>query len=147
MCSQPWPGTTADPESRGGEMVSCLPSAPSVPRLEQGRSESGTERAFYRPPASLSTALSRHCAGSENSLKFTIYSSVKIKKLYFFSLNIKAVHQFYSFMCCFRPSGSLIASSQRHPNKHSVVFMEKNGLLHGDFTLPFSKDQAKACSD
>lgn len=44
---------------------------------------------------------------------------------------------------CFRPSGSLIASTQRHPNKHSVVFMEKNGLLHGDFTLPFSKDQVK----
>uniref|UniRef100_A0A8C6KL75 Elongator complex protein 1 n=1 Tax=Nothobranchius furzeri TaxID=105023 RepID=A0A8C6KL75_NOTFU len=44
---------------------------------------------------------------------------------------------------CWKPSGSLIASSQRHPNKHSVVFMEKNGLLHGDFTLPFSKDQAK----
>lgn len=44
---------------------------------------------------------------------------------------------------CFRPSGSLMASTQRHPNKHSVVFMEKNGLLHGDFTLPFSRDQAK----
>ncbi|XP_067456105.1 elongator complex protein 1 isoform X2 [Thunnus thynnus] len=44
---------------------------------------------------------------------------------------------------CWKPSGSLIASTQRHPNKHSVVFMEKNGLLHGDFTLPFSKDQAK----
>ncbi|MED6277570.1 putative elongator complex protein 1, partial [Characodon lateralis] len=44
---------------------------------------------------------------------------------------------------CWKPSGSLIASSQRHPNKHSVVFMEKNGLLHGDFTLPFSKDQVK----
>uniref|UniRef100_A0A3Q3F7Y9 Elongator complex protein 1 n=1 Tax=Labrus bergylta TaxID=56723 RepID=A0A3Q3F7Y9_9LABR len=43
---------------------------------------------------------------------------------------------------CWKPSGSLIASTQRHPNKHSVVFMEKNGLLHGDFTLPFSKDQA-----
>ncbi|XP_062847026.1 putative elongator complex protein 1 isoform X2 [Trichomycterus rosablanca] len=42
-----------------------------------------------------------------------------------------------------KPSGSLIASTQRHPNKHSVVFMEKNGLLHGDFTLPFSKDQVK----
>uniref|UniRef100_A0AAR2LJA7 Elongator complex protein 1 n=1 Tax=Pygocentrus nattereri TaxID=42514 RepID=A0AAR2LJA7_PYGNA len=40
-------------------------------------------------------------------------------------------------------TGSLIASTQRHPNKHSVVFMEKNGLLHGDFTLPFAKDQAK----
>lgn len=64
--------------------------------------------------------------------------------MYFFSMNIKAVRRFYSFMCRFRPSGSLIASSQRHPNKHSVVFMEKNGLLHGDFTLPFSKDQAKA---
>lgn len=44
---------------------------------------------------------------------------------------------------CWKPSGSLIASSQRHPNKHSVVFMEKNGLLHGDFTLPFAKEQAK----
>uniref|UniRef100_A0A3B4TT37 Elongator complex protein 1 n=1 Tax=Seriola dumerili TaxID=41447 RepID=A0A3B4TT37_SERDU len=41
------------------------------------------------------------------------------------------------------PSGSLIASTQRHPNKHSVVFMEKNGLMHGDFTLPFNKDQAR----
>ncbi|XP_031424858.1 elongator complex protein 1 isoform X2 [Clupea harengus] len=44
---------------------------------------------------------------------------------------------------CWKPSGSLIASTQRHPNKHSVVFLEKNGLLHGDFTLPLHKDQAK----
>nr|XP_061793334.1 elongator complex protein 1-like [Nerophis lumbriciformis] len=44
---------------------------------------------------------------------------------------------------CWKPSGSLLASTQRHPNKHSVVFMEKNGLLHGDFTLPLKKDQAK----
>uniref|UniRef100_A0A8D3DMJ3 Elongator complex protein 1 n=1 Tax=Scophthalmus maximus TaxID=52904 RepID=A0A8D3DMJ3_SCOMX len=42
-----------------------------------------------------------------------------------------------------KPSGSLIASTRRHPNKHSVVFLEKNGLLHGDFTLPLGKDQAK----
>ncbi|XP_072524985.1 elongator complex protein 1 [Salminus brasiliensis] len=44
---------------------------------------------------------------------------------------------------CWKPSGSLIASTQRHPNKHSVVFMEKNGLLHGEFTLPFAKEQVK----
>uniref|UniRef100_A0A8C7IL55 Elongator complex protein 1 n=1 Tax=Oncorhynchus kisutch TaxID=8019 RepID=A0A8C7IL55_ONCKI len=44
---------------------------------------------------------------------------------------------------CWKPSGSLIAATQRHPNKHSVVFMEKNGLLHGDFTLPFGKEQVK----
>ncbi|KAK3526535.1 hypothetical protein QTP70_030761 [Hemibagrus guttatus] len=44
---------------------------------------------------------------------------------------------------CWKPSGSLIACTQRHPNKYSVVFMEKNGLLHGDFTLPFAKDQVK----
>uniref|UniRef100_A0A8C1XJA5 Elongator complex protein 1 n=1 Tax=Cyprinus carpio TaxID=7962 RepID=A0A8C1XJA5_CYPCA len=44
---------------------------------------------------------------------------------------------------CWRPSGSLITSTQRHPNKHSVVFMEKNGLLHGDFNLPFGKEQVK----
>uniref|UniRef100_A0A3P9L654 Elongator complex protein 1 n=1 Tax=Oryzias latipes TaxID=8090 RepID=A0A3P9L654_ORYLA len=44
---------------------------------------------------------------------------------------------------CWKPSGSLLTSSQRQPNKHSVVFLEKNGLLHGDFTLPFAKDRAK----
>ncbi|XP_069025578.1 LOW QUALITY PROTEIN: elongator complex protein 1 [Embiotoca jacksoni] len=44
---------------------------------------------------------------------------------------------------CWKPSGSLIASTRRHPNKHSVVFMEKNGLLHGDFTLPFGADRVK----
>ncbi|XP_047675871.1 elongator complex protein 1 [Tachysurus fulvidraco] len=44
---------------------------------------------------------------------------------------------------CWKPSGSLIACTQRHLNKYSVVFMEKNGLLHGDFTLPFAKDQVK----
>ncbi|XP_077589151.1 elongator complex protein 1 [Stigmatopora nigra] len=44
---------------------------------------------------------------------------------------------------CWKPSGSLMASTRRHPNKHSVVFMEKNGLLHGDFTLPLQKDQSK----
>uniref|UniRef100_H3D601 Elongator complex protein 1 n=1 Tax=Tetraodon nigroviridis TaxID=99883 RepID=H3D601_TETNG len=44
---------------------------------------------------------------------------------------------------CWKPSGSLIASTRRHPNKHSVVFLEKNGLLHGDFTLPLGRDRAK----
>ncbi|KAG8320616.1 hypothetical protein J6590_064367 [Homalodisca vitripennis] len=34
-----------------------------------------------------------------------------------------------------RPTG-LIALSQRLPNKHVICFMEKNGLKHGDFTLP-----------
>ncbi|XP_065671082.1 putative elongator complex protein 1 isoform X2 [Hydra vulgaris] len=36
-----------------------------------------------------------------------------------------------------RPSGNLIACSQRKPNKHDVIFLEKNGLQHGQFTLPF----------
>ncbi|XP_066576528.1 elongator complex protein 1 isoform X2 [Amia ocellicauda] len=44
---------------------------------------------------------------------------------------------------CWKPSGSLIAATQRKPNKHDVVFLEKNGLLHGEFTLPLGKDQAK----
>ncbi|XP_054842373.1 elongator complex protein 1 [Eublepharis macularius] len=42
-----------------------------------------------------------------------------------------------------KPSGSLIASSQEKANKHDVVFFEKNGLLHGEFTLPFQKGQVK----
>nr|XP_056704911.1 elongator complex protein 1 [Euleptes europaea] len=42
-----------------------------------------------------------------------------------------------------RPFGILIASSQVKANKHDVVFFEKNGLLHGEFTLPFQKGQVK----
>ncbi|XP_069834097.1 elongator complex protein 1 isoform X2 [Dendropsophus ebraccatus] len=38
-----------------------------------------------------------------------------------------------------KPSGSLIASTQSKPNKHDVIFFEKNGLVHGEFTLPFAK--------
>mmetsp|Transcript_9953 Transcript_9953/g.30084 ORF Transcript_9953/g.30084 Transcript_9953/m.30084 type:complete len:307 (-) Transcript_9953:9-929(-) len=37
-----------------------------------------------------------------------------------------------------RPSGNLIASTQRLPNRHDVVFFERNGLRHGEFTLPFA---------
>uniref|UniRef100_A0A4W3IE94 Elongator complex protein 1 n=1 Tax=Callorhinchus milii TaxID=7868 RepID=A0A4W3IE94_CALMI len=44
---------------------------------------------------------------------------------------------------CWKPSGSLIASTQRKPNKHNVVFFERNGLVHGEFSLPFDKDQVK----
>ncbi|XP_042304851.1 elongator complex protein 1 isoform X2 [Sceloporus undulatus] len=42
-----------------------------------------------------------------------------------------------------KPSGSLIASTQDKANKQDVVFFEKNGLLHGEFTLPFQKGQTK----
>ncbi|KAJ7335942.1 hypothetical protein JRQ81_013883 [Phrynocephalus forsythii] len=42
-----------------------------------------------------------------------------------------------------KPSGSLIASTQDKANKHDVVFFEKNGLLHGEFSLPFEKGQVK----
>ncbi|KAM3939198.1 elongator complex protein 1 [Leptodactylus fuscus] len=38
-----------------------------------------------------------------------------------------------------KPSGSLIASTQSKPNKHDVIFFEKNGLVHGEFTLPYAK--------
>eukprot|EP00842_Homolaphlyctis_polyrhiza_P004259 jgi/Hompol1/4834/HPOL_003925-RA len=39
-----------------------------------------------------------------------------------------------------RPSGNLIASTQRLPHRHDVVFFERNGLRHGEFTLRDSKD-------
>ncbi|KAI7853743.1 IKI3 family-domain-containing protein [Circinella umbellata] len=34
-----------------------------------------------------------------------------------------------------RPSGNLIVSSQRLPHRHDIVFIERNGLRHGEFTL------------
>jgi len=44
---------------------------------------------------------------------------------------------------CWRPSGNLIASSQRLPNKYVVAFFEKNGLRHGEFLLPFAQNECK----
>lgn len=38
-----------------------------------------------------------------------------------------------------KPTGNLIASTRKLPNKHTVAFFEKNGLLHREFTLPFDK--------
>lgn len=34
-----------------------------------------------------------------------------------------------------RPSGNLIAASQHSAKKHDIIFFEKNGLRHGEFTL------------
>ena len=38
-----------------------------------------------------------------------------------------------------RPSGNLIASTQRKPHRHDVIFYESNGLRHGEFTLRAEK--------
>ncbi|KAK8379674.1 hypothetical protein O3P69_019574 [Scylla paramamosain] len=37
-----------------------------------------------------------------------------------------------------KPSGSIIASTQTTATKHEVAFVEKNGLKHGGFVLPFA---------
>ena len=42
---------------------------------------------------------------------------------------------------CWKPSGSLIATSQRKVHRHDIVFFELNGLQHGEFSLPFQQDQ------
>ncbi|KAL2911621.1 putative elongator complex protein 1 [Polyrhizophydium stewartii] len=39
-----------------------------------------------------------------------------------------------------RPSGNLIAATQRLPHRHDVVFFERNGLRHGEFTLRNAAD-------
>lgn len=39
-----------------------------------------------------------------------------------------------------RPSGNLIVSTQRLPHRHDVVFFERNGLRHGEFTLRETED-------
>ena len=50
---------------------------------------------------------------------------------------------FHCFLYLFRPSGSLIASSQRKPHRHEIIFFERNGLRHGEFILPFDKMEVK----
>ncbi|KAG8235344.1 hypothetical protein J437_LFUL015853 [Ladona fulva] len=40
-----------------------------------------------------------------------------------------------------KPSGSLVAAVQRLPNKHMIIFFEKNGLKHGEFIMPFKPQE------
>nr|CAD7595063.1 unnamed protein product [Timema genevievae] len=42
-----------------------------------------------------------------------------------------------------RPSGNLLATTQQLPNKYIVAFFEKNGLRHGEFSLPFCSSERK----
>lgn len=42
-----------------------------------------------------------------------------------------------------KPSGNLIASTQRLPHRHDVVFFERNGLRHNEFTLPFKASEVQ----
>ena len=39
-----------------------------------------------------------------------------------------------------KPSGTLMAATVRHPNKYEVAFFEKNGLGHGGFRLQLAED-------
>ncbi|KAK0173969.1 hypothetical protein PV328_007099 [Microctonus aethiopoides] len=45
-----------------------------------------------------------------------------------------------------KPSGNLIATTQRLPNKHVVALFEKNGLRHRDFSLPFHVNEVEVMS-
>ena len=40
-----------------------------------------------------------------------------------------------------KPSGSLIATCLRKPNKHVISFFELNGLMHGEFGLQFGTEE------
>ncbi|KAG8198001.1 hypothetical protein JTE90_029395 [Oedothorax gibbosus] len=44
---------------------------------------------------------------------------------------------------CWKPFANLIACSQQCPNKHKVIFFEKNGLQHGEFVLPYKPNTFK----
>lgn len=37
---------------------------------------------------------------------------------------------------CWRPSGNIIATTQKLPEKYIIAFFEKNGLKHGGFDIP-----------
>lgn len=42
-----------------------------------------------------------------------------------------------------RPSGNLIASSRKFANKYNIALIEKNGLLHREFSLPVDINNAQ----
>jgi elongator complex protein 1 len=47
---------------------------------------------------------------------------------------------------CWRPSGNLIAGIQRLDDRVDVVFFERNGLRHGEFTLRLTEKEKSSCA-
>lgn len=95
-------------------------------------------------------ALSEQSCATRCSAALFLVSCVKILSLAKAVFEVTAVIVWATDFCFthlllffLRPSGNLITSTQEKPNRHDVVFLEKNGLLHGEFTLPFQKGQVK----
>lgn len=42
-----------------------------------------------------------------------------------------------------KPGSNLIAAVRRLPNKHVVSFFERNGLMHKEFSLPFTPKEIR----
>lgn len=61
----------------------------------------------------------------------------KCKALYIKIFWLVASRIYLMMFSSYRPSGGLIATSQTKQNKHEIIFFEKNGLRHLEFTLPF----------
>ena len=51
--------------------------------------------------------------------------------------NVQGLEQSFSW----RPSGNLIAASQKLSTKHNIIFFEKNGLQHGQFQIRYKSDK------
>ncbi|KAM7291837.1 putative elongator complex protein 1 [Ixodes scapularis] len=86
---------------------------------------------WVRIPAELPHNLTEAYCG-EGRRKLRIWS--REGTLQYTGEDINGLEQAFSW----KPSGSLSASSQRLPNKHKIIFFEKNGMNHGGFQLPFA---------
>lgn len=101
--------------------------------------ECGAEKGCSVLPVKMLMVWSRLYSGSKGKASEVMFTSYQIL--------VSCTHALYlnfpSFFIFFRPSGSLIASTQRKPHRHEVIFFERNGLRHGEFILPFGKMETK----
>ncbi|XP_012256785.2 putative elongator complex protein 1 [Athalia rosae] len=111
----------------GSEGKSAAKAKPSS--IEKSESDDGLPRISWRGDGTLFAV--SFLSKETNIRQFKVFDR-------------KGVLQFTSEPCtgleqnlAWKPSGNLIATTQRFPNKHVVSLFEKNGLKHREFTLPF----------
>lgn len=116
----------------GSEGKAAALSKPLCQKVQCSQFDSGKPHISWRGDGALFAV---NCLNQETGVRFVRVFDRKGDLMYT-SENIPGLEETVSW----RPSGNVMACTQRMPNKHVVCFLEKNGLRHGDFNLPFPID-------
>ena len=103
--------------------------------INENNMDDGSYRITWREDGSLFAVGFLHCRNKVR--QFKVFNREGI--LLYTSEAANSLEESLSW----KPSGSLIATTQISQNKHLVAFFEKNGLKHKEFSLPFKPKETR----